>query len=239
MLIIPAIDIIDNKVVRLSEGDYDSKLFYKFSPLQQIEQFYDYGFRHIHIIDLIASKDDSISTLELLTEIKNTFNISIQFGGGIRDIKDIEQLVKIGVEKLIVGSLSITDKNLFEQCVQITGSDQLIVAVDSKDETVRIKGWKVDTGISIYNHIEYCQSLGLNNFLCTDISKDGMLGGTNTKLYKTIMQKFPDINLTASGGVSSINDLIELSNMNIHSVVVGKAIYENKISLEEIKNFAG
>ena len=238
MLIIPAIDIIDSKVVRLSKGDYGVKKEYAFSPVEQAGIFYENGFSYLHIVDLLGSKEGTTSVLGTIEQIKKNYNVSIQLGGGIRKYEDVENAFKRGVDKIILGSLSITDKNEFERILSSFHKEKIIIASDTLNEEIMIKGWTESAGINIYKHIEYCISLGLRYFLCTDISKDGMLQGAAVNLYKSILDRFPGIKLIASGGISCIDDLKLLNELEIYGVVVGKAIYENKIGLKELKNFA-
>jgi len=237
MLVIPAIDIIDNKIVRLTKGNYTLAKNYNVDVLNQVQKFEDIGFNFVHIIDLLASKEATISTFNLLSDIIRKTKLQIQFGGGIRCEEDVEKLFDIGVNRVIIGSMSINNKPLFEKIISKNKLYEFVIAADVKNNSVMIKGWTEDSSVNIFNHIEYCCSLGLNNFLCTDIDKDGMLSGVNVKLYKEIKEAFPHIFLIASGGISSTSDVKELSENNINSCVVGKAIYEGKISLQELKKY--
>jgi len=184
MLIIPAIDIIDNKVVRLSEGDYNKSTVYNNTPLQQAETYSQYGFEWIHIVDLLGSKSGEINVVEILSSIKKKCEIKIEFGGGIRTSNDADKMFKAGIDKVILGSISLNNKIEFEKIVIKYGEEKIITAVDVKDEFIAIKGWTEKSSIHIYEHIKYCMSLGLKTFLCTDISKDGLLKGPNYKLYR-------------------------------------------------------
>lgn len=237
MLIIPAIDIIENKIVRLTKGDFQQVQSYKVSLFNQIEKYLEAGFNHIHIIDLYASKDDNITTLNLLREIKQRFEVRIEFGGGIRNENNVKSLLDLGVDILIIGSLSVTNKSLFEKIIASYHPENFIIATDVLNHSIMIKGWKVNSQINIYDHINYCKQLGLKKFLCTDIEKDGMMCGLNINLYNEIKEKNPDIFLIASGGVSGIEDIIKLMQINTDACVIGKAIYEGKIDLKELKKF--
>lgn len=238
MLIIPAIDIIDNKVVRLSEGDYNKSTVYENTPLKQAEKYSQLGFKWIHIVDLLASKSGEINVVETISSIKNKYNIKIEFGGGIRSLNDVDKMFEAGIDKVILGSISINDKIEFEKIVNKYGEEKTITAVDVKDEFVAIKGWTEKSSIHISEHINYCKNLGLKTFLCTDISKDGLLKGPNYKLYEKLSKKFKDINFIASGGISCIDDIIKLKEMKMYAAVVGRAIYENKINLKELAEIA-
>ncbi len=237
MIVIPAIDILDNKIVRLSKGDFNKVEFYPNSPLEQAKLYESNGFEWLHLVDLNGSRTGTISVSEIILEIKSESNLKIEFGGGIRSYDNVATLLALGIDKVIIGSLSIQDKNEFEKIISDFGTNKIIVAADVKDEMIAVKGWTENTSVSIYEHIEYCKSKGLDTFLCTDISTDGMLKGTNLKLYGKLMEKYPDMNLIASGGVKDINDVNALAGLNVYGVVIGKAIYENKIELQELKKF--
>lgn len=234
MLIYPAIDILENKVGRLEQGDYNKVKYYGESPFKIAEKFHRYGFKWAHIVDLSAALDGNINVFDLLKEIKEKIDISIQFGGGIRSEEQIANLVEVGVDRIVIGSLSIQDRKLFERIISIYGPEKFAVAIDSIDEKIFVKGWTEDSGVTISEHIDYCKNLGLKYFLCTDINKDGMLEGPNIGLYNKIKNKYSDINLIASGGVSSIHDILQLRELELHAAVVGKALYEQKIRIEDL-----
>jgi phosphoribosylformimino-5-aminoimidazole carboxamide ribotide isomerase len=238
MLVIPAIDIYENSIVRLRKGDFGSITYYKNTPLQQAKLYDSLGFQSVHIVDLIGSKTGKLTSFDSIEKIKAATNLKIEFGGGIRDEKTVSKLFAAGVDFVIIGSLSIKNKSEFELILHNYPAEKIIAAIDAKDEKVKITGWIEDTSISIYSHIEYCSKLGVKKFLCTDISKDGMLTGTNIELYKKIIEKYKDVQLIASGGVKDIEDLKSLNEINPYAVVVGKAIYEEKINLKELAKFA-
>jgi phosphoribosylformimino-5-aminoimidazole carboxamide ribotide isomerase len=238
MLVIPAIDIYENSIVRLKKGDFGSITYYKNTPLQQAKLYDSLGFQSVHIVDLIGSKTGKLTSLDSIEKIKAATNLKIEFGGGIRDEKTVSELFTAGVDFVIIGSLSIKNRSEFELILRNHPVEKIIAAIDAKNEKVKITGWIEDTSISIYSHIEYCSKLGVKKFLCTDISKDGMLTGTNIELYKKIIEKYKDVQLIASGGVKDIEDLKSLKKINPYAVVVGKAIYEEKINLKELAKFA-
>uniref|UniRef100_A0A7V2ZHS0 1-(5-phosphoribosyl)-5-[(5-phosphoribosylamino)methylideneamino] imidazole-4-carboxamide isomerase n=1 Tax=Ignavibacterium album TaxID=591197 RepID=A0A7V2ZHS0_9BACT len=238
MKIIPAIDILDNKLVRLEKGKFQTSKVYSDNPLDVAKTFDGFGFEWLHIVDLSGSKSGKISTIDLLDKIKNKTRLKIQFGGGIRSFEDAKQLISY-VDRIIIGSLSVTDKNEFEKIISEIGEQKIICAVDVKNEKVMTKGWTVDSELTLQNHIDYCSSVGIKNFLVTDIQRDGMLTGPNLNLYRKLITNYPSLNFIASGGISSYDDLINLKKINAYAVVVGKAIYENKISLKELKEIAG
>lgn len=238
MLIIPAIDIIDGKVVRLSKGEYNSVVNYNIDPIEQAKIYNEFGFEWLHVVDLSGSKDGKIETIKIIEEIKKTTKLKIEFGGGIRSLNNVIDLYNIGVDGIIIGSLSITNKNEFESIFDKIEPSKIIIAADVLDYQIRIKGWTENSNIHLFDHIEYCSKLKIDNFLCTDIAVDGMLTGPSYNLYKSVTEKYPNIKLTASGGVSSIHEILQLKYLPLRGVVIGKAIYENKINLEELAKLA-
>lgn len=239
MLIIPAIDILDNKVARLTKGDFNQATFYDITPLEVAKRYNNAGFSWVHIVDLSATLNEKINILPIIEEIKKETFLKVEFGGGIRSAEQVNQLFVAKVDRIIIGSLSIKNKNEFEKIIKKFGAENFVVAIDSSNEKILTKGWTEESGISIYEHISYCSSLGIDTFLCTDVSRDGTLKGSNYQLYKKVMNKFPNIKLIASGGVGSLHDIILLKSINLYAVIVGKAIYENKIKLEDLINFVG
>jgi len=238
MLIIPAIDIIDGKVVRLSKGKYNSVVNYNNSPIDQAKIYDNLGFEWLHVVDLSGSKSGKINTSNIIKDIKKQTNLKIEFGGGIRSKQDVVSLNDIGTDAIIIGSLSITDRDEFESIFPSVNASKIIIAADVLDYEIRIKGWTENSNVHLYDHITYCTNLGVNNFLCTDITVDGMLTGPNFNLYIETLKKFPNLELTASGGVSNLGDVIKLNEFALRAIVVGKAIYENKIKLEELIKLA-
>jgi len=234
MLIIPAIDLYENKIVRLRKGDFNQVTFYDHTPLAQAKEFARYGFEWIHMVDLLGSKMGTISVEEVIRIVKEETNLKIEFGGGVRNSQMVSQLFEIGIDKIILGSISVNNKSEFEAIVKCFPPQNFIIAVDALDEKLAVSGWTESTTISIYEQMEYCLQFGLTHFLCTDISKDGMLTGTNIDLYKKILAHFPTINLIASGGIKDLDDVKKVKEINPYGVVIGKAIYENKIDLREL-----
>ena len=224
MLVIPAIDIYDEKIVRLTKGDFDNITYYKNTPIQQAQLYESFGFKLVHVVDLTGSKTGKLTSLESVRKIKSLTKLEIEFGGGIRDVKSVADILSAGVDYAII--------------INEYTSSKIIAAIDVIDEKLRISGWTESTAVSVFSHIEYCSKLGIQRFLCTDISKDGTLIGTNVGLYKKIMDKYPQIKLIASGGVKDLEEIEMLNELNLYGVVVGKAIYENKIDLKELAKFA-
>lgn len=234
MLIIPAVDIYDQKVVRLKKGSFDDVTYYDFTPLQISNEFEKNGFKWVHIVDLEASKTGRFTVESIIREIKNNTSLNIEFGGGIRTAENVRQLFEIGVNRVIIGSMSVDQKTEFEKILSQTDPSKIVVAADAENEIIRTSGWTKESGITIFDHIDYCLDKGVTTFLCTDIKKDGMLAGPSIELYDKLIARFPAIKLIASGGISNLNDIKELADRSIYAVVVGKAIYENRITLEEL-----
>jgi len=234
MLIIPAVDILNNRVVRLTQGDYQQVTTYDYSPLELAQRYERLGFEWMHLVDLEAAKTGSINTLPILKEIKQKTGLKLQFGGGVRNTNQVNELIENGVDRIIIGSLAIENRNEFENIVSSNDASRFVVAIDANNERILTKGWTENSGGPIYDHIDYCTNRYINTFLCTDVSKDGTLSGPNAPLYSKIMERHPDINLIASGGISSLHDIIMLQSLNLYAAVVGKAIYENKIKLEDL-----
>ncbi|MDX1700829.1 MAG: 1-(5-phosphoribosyl)-5-[(5-phosphoribosylamino)methylideneamino]imidazole-4-carboxamide isomerase [Melioribacteraceae bacterium] len=238
MKIIPAIDIIEGDVVRLSKGEFNSVVKYEKSPLEQGKIYDDHGFEWLHMVDLSGSKEGKIYTRKIIEDIKSSTNLRLEFGGGVRSEETVKELIGIGVDGVIIGSLSITDKNEFESIMSKIDPSKIIIAADVLNYFIQIKGWTENSQVHLFEHIKYCCDLGVSNFLCTDISVDGMLTGPNKDLYEETLSEFPTIQLTASGGISNLNDIMELRKLSLRGVVVGKAIYENKINLKDLSKIA-
>lgn len=241
MYIIPAIDILDKKVVRLREGDYQQVTHYDVTLEEMIEQYKSYGTEMIHIIDLNGAKND-FSNQEYLFEVIQKTDMKIQYGGGVRSIDKVKELLDAGVFRVIVGTQAITNPNFLpelsqEICGKEKCSDQVIVAIDVLDEVIKYSGWMESSPIKLMDYVDKCLQLGFFRFLCTDINKDGKLGGAGVELYQKLLDHSPFIKLIASGGVSSMKDIAQLNKIKVESCVVGKAIYEGKISIEEIKEW--
>jgi phosphoribosylformimino-5-aminoimidazole carboxamide ribotide isomerase len=239
MYIIPAIDILNGKVVRLREGDYDQVTSYEVTLVEMIEKYQSNGTEFIHIIDLNGAKGDFSNQKFLFDIIKKT-DIKIQYGGGVRSIEKVKELIDAGIHRIIVGTQAITNANFLEELsLEICGKekcqDQVVIAIDVLDEVIKYSGWMESSPIKLMDYVDKCLNLGFFRFLCTDIDKDGKLGGAGVELYKKLMEHSPFIKLIASGGVSSMQDIEELQTIKVESCVVGKAIYEGKISIEEIQ----
>lgn len=241
MYIIPAIDILNKKVVRLREGDYQQVTEYDVTLEEMIEKYQSYGTDFIHIIDLNGAKND-FSNQEYLFDVIKKTDMKVQYGGGVRSIDKVKELIDAGVHRVIVGTQAITNPNfLAELAEEICGrdkcSDQVIVAIDVLDEVIKYSGWMESSPIKLMDYVDKCLQLGFFRFLCTDINKDGKLGGAGVDLYQKLLDHSPFIKLIASGGVSSMKDIMQLSKIKVESCVVGKAIYEGHITIEQVQNW--
>jgi phosphoribosylformimino-5-aminoimidazole carboxamide ribotide isomerase len=237
MKIIPAIDLIDGKCVRLSQGDYDTKKLYNENPLEVAKQFESIGITNLHLVDLDGAKARHIVNHEVLKTISDNTNLEIDFGGGIKSDADIELAFASGAKQVTAGTIAVQNKSLFLSWLERYTAQKLILGADVKDENIAIQGWQSQTAVTIWAFLDYYTKQGVEYVICTDISKDGMLSGSSMDLYANILKKYPQIKLIASGGVSSISEIVELEKMGLYGAIVGKAIYENRISFEELSLF--
>jgi phosphoribosylformimino-5-aminoimidazole carboxamide ribotide isomerase len=235
--IIPAIDLIDGKCVRLSQGDYAQKIIYNEQPLEVAKMFEEIGIKRLHLVDLDGAKKGEVVNQKVLETIASKTNLIIDFGGGIKTDESIQSVFDAGAHMATLGSIAVKNKSLFFSWVKKYGPNKIMLGADVKDERIAVGGWLESTDISIIDFIQENLSNGIENIFCTDISKDGLLQGPGTELYKKIISHFPSIQLIASGGVSSTNDLHELKAIGCSGVIVGKAIYEGRITINELKSF--
>lgn len=232
--LIPAIDIIDGKCVRLTKGDYDQKKVYNDDPVEMAKQFESLGFRRLHVVDLDGAKSKHIVNVDVLKAITSATNLIVDFGGGIKTDNDIELAFANGASLVTIGSIAVTQPELFASWLEKYGADRIILGADVRNGKISINGWKEDSAEDLLPFLKYYINKGVINVLCTEISKDGMLEGPATDLYKEVMAEYPNLNLIASGGISSNEDIKELNRYGIPSVVFGKAIYEGKIDMKEL-----
>lgn len=235
MEIIPAIDIIDGKCVRLTQGDYAQKKIYNEQPLEVAKQFEDAGLNRLHLVDLDGAKAGAVKNWKVLETIAGKTSLVIDFGGGIKTDKDVQIVFESGARLATVGSIAVKNEGEFVRWLLQFGPDRFLLGADVKDEKIAIHGWQETSDWWIYDFIEKYTQHGIKQLFCTDVSKDGKLEGPATDLYKNITKKFPDLHFIASGGVSSVKDLIELEKAGCKGAIVGKAIYENRISLVDLK----
>ncbi len=241
MYIIPAIDILDKKVVRLREGDYKQITNYDVTLEEMIERYQSNGTDLIHIIDLNGAKGD-FGNQEYLFEVIQNTTMKVQYGGGVRSIEKIKELLEAGIHRVIVGTQAITNPTFLDELsTSFIGkkncADHVVIAIDVLDEVIKYSGWMESSPVKLMDYIDRCLALGFFRFLCTDINKDGKLGGAAVELYGKLLDHSPFIKLIASGGVSSMSDIEKLSEISVESCVVGKAIYEKRISVEEIQEW--
>lgn len=234
MIIIPAIDIINGKCVRLTKGDYAQQKIYNDNPVEVARQFEDAGIKRLHIVDLDGAKAGKIVNLEVLEKIAAATKLEIDFGGGVKNITDVANIFNAGATMVTIGSLAVKHPEVLEEWLMEFGAERFFIGADVLDEKIKISGWLEDSGINIFDFIGKMISLGSTNIFCTDISKDGVMQGPSIGLYKKIMEQHPEINLVASGGVSNIDDVVQLKAIGCAGAIIGKAIYEGKITLGEL-----
>lgn len=236
MKIIPAIDIIDGKCVRLKQGDYTQKKVYNENPLDVARSFEDAGLTHLHLIDLDGAKAGKVVSWNVVEQIVSNTGLEVDFGGGIKLEEEIVRLLNIGVRQVNLGSIAVHEPQKMTDWLAQFGTDKIILSADVKKEMISVNGWQDDALIHIVAFLKDYVQKGIEHVTCTDISTDGMLTGPNITLYEKVLLSFPTLHLIASGGVSCLDDLHELKRIGVDGVIVGKAIYEGKISLEELTN---
>ena len=234
--IIPAIDMIEGKCVRLTKGDYAQKKVYNDSPLEVAKMFESMGIRRLHLVDLDGAKSKHVVNDKVLRDICRETHLIVDFGGGIKSEADLEKVFDAGAAMATAGSIAATDRETVYSWIERYGADRLVLGADVREGKISINGWQEDSDIDLMTFLEDYLSRGIRNVLCTDISKDGMLQGPNIDLYRSIMKRFPQCHLIASGGVSSNDDIKALDGAGIPAVVFGKAFYGGRINIEELKN---
>ncbi len=234
--IIPAIDIIGGECVRLTRGDYSQKSIYYKDPLEVALRFEDCGLSRLHLVDLDGAKSKHPVNLRTLEKIATKTNFDIEFGGGIKSRDALRDLFNAGASRAICGSVAVTEPTLFESWITEFGAERVILGADSKGGKVAINGWLESSEVGVDQIIERFTPAGLNQVICTDIAKDGMLQGPSTQLYIDLQNRFSEVEITVSGGISSFDDILDLDTKGLKSVIVGKAIYEGRISFDELRN---
>ena len=237
MQIIPAIDIIDGKCVRLTQGDYAQKIIYNENPLEVAIEFEAAGLNRLHLVDLDGAKAGAVKNWKVLETIAANTSLVIDFGGGIKKEEDVTIVFNSGAALATIGSLAVKNETLFIEWLQKFGAHKFLLGADVKEEKIAVGGWLETTDIDIYDFIGKYFAEGIQQLFCTDVSKDGKLEGPSIELYTKIITQFPQLHFIASGGVSSVADLEELEKIGCAGAIVGKAIYENRISLDELKKF--
>ena len=235
--IIPAIDLIDGKCVRLSQGDYNQKTIYNENPLEVAFMFEGAGIRRLHLVDLDGAKAKHIVNHKVLELISTKTKLIIDFGGGLKSDEDLEIAFNSGAQMITGGSIAVKERDTFLKWLQKYGNEKIILGADAKDGKIAVGGWLEATELHVVKFISDFHDKGITKVISTDISRDGMLTGPSFELYSEIMEKLPNIEIIASGGISKMEDILKLDEMGVPGVIVGKAIYENKISLKEIEKF--
>ena len=236
MIIIPAIDIIDGKCVRLTQGDYDTKKIYDQYPVEVARTFQSHGFSHVHVVDLDGARSSSPKNLLTLNQIALETDLIIDFGGGIKSEDALVQALRSGASQITVGSLAARNPNLVKFWLMKYGSDKIIIGADVKEGKIAVNGWAEKTDLDILDFINDFSDSGAEYFICTDISKDGMLEGSTVELYDAILDHFPGIKLIASGGVTTMEEISQLKELGLYGAIIGKAIYEGFLDMDELVN---
>lgn len=237
MEIIPAIDIIDGKCVRLTEGNYASKTVYEASPLEMAKQYESLGFKRLHLVDLDGAKAGKVTNWKIVEDIAAHTQLVLDFGGGVKTSAEVKRIIDLGVQYVTVGSIAAKHPEEFKNWLTSFGTDKFFLGADVRDNKIMTGGWLDATEIDVKNFIEDYMHLGVNHFFCTDISKDGKLMGPSIDLYRLMIESLPGLHLVASGGVSSMEDLQDLKAIGCKGAIVGKAIYEGKIDLKLLSSF--
>jgi phosphoribosylformimino-5-aminoimidazole carboxamide ribotide isomerase len=235
--IIPAIDIIDGKCVRLEQGDYRLKKVYEADPLEVAQRFESFGIKRLHMVDLDGAKTSHVVNYNVLERIASKTNLEIDFGGGIKSDCDLKIAFDSGAAMAVIGSIAVTDRDLFQEWLFAYGPKKIILGADVKDCNIAVSGWTDVTEITLNDFLRFYKAMGVTQVLCTDIAKDGMMQGSSVGLYEQLIKDFPTMELIASGGVSSVSEIHELNQIGVSGAIIGKALYEGKIQLSELKEF--
>ncbi len=235
--IIPAIDLINGKAVRLTHGDYSKEKVYYDRPLDAAKQFEDAGLKRLHLVDLDGAKAGMIQNIKVLEAIAAGTRLQIDFGGGVKTEADVKAVLNAGAKMVTIGSLAVKQPAMLAAWVKTYGTEKFFIGADVYEEKIKISGWLEDGGIGIYDFLQNMMDIGITQFFCTDIQKDGAMEGASVDLYKKIIQRFPGIQLTASGGVTTTEDIEQVKAAGCSSAIIGKAIYEGLISLHELKKY--
>jgi phosphoribosylformimino-5-aminoimidazole carboxamide ribotide isomerase len=237
MRIIPAIDIINGKCVRLSKGDYSTEIIYNENPLEVAKMFENHGIQHLHLVDLDGAKASHIVNYKVLESIATNTNLSIDFGGGLKSDEDLRIAFESGANQITGGSIAVKNPETFKKWLQNFGADKIILGADANNEKVAVGGWLEESKEELVPFIQNYVNKGVSYVICTDISKDGMLEGPSFELYQKILNKIPTLKLIASGGISTFEELPKLAEMGCEGTIIGKAIYEHKISMKQLENY--
>lgn len=234
MIILPAIDIIGGRCVRLSQGDYNQQTQYEATPVDMVKQYVAHGFKRIHVVDLDGAKASSPQNLDTLSELAAVPGAEIEWGGGIKSVEALGAVLDAGAKYVVVGSVAAKQPELFEQWLRMFGPERIVLGADVREGRVAVNGWQEDMDVTIDDLVDRFLKYGLSQVICTDISRDGMLQGPATELYVRLQKKYPEVDFTVSGGISSMADIHALKAAHLRRVIVGKAIYEGRITLDEL-----
>ena len=234
MRLIPAIDIIQGQCVRLSKGDFNTKKVYNLNPLEVAKSFEDNGIKHLHLVDLDGAKSQHIVNYKILESICTKTNLKVDFGGGLKSDDDLRIAFESGAHQITGGSIAVKQPEIFNTWLQNYGSDKIILGADCKDQKIATSGWLETSALNVISFIKDYEEKGISYVICTDISKDGMLEGTSNELYEKIINE-TNVKLIASGGVTNIDDLVQLKALGCEGAIIGKAIYEGKITLKQLQ----
>jgi phosphoribosylformimino-5-aminoimidazole carboxamide ribotide isomerase len=237
MRIIPAIDIIDGKCVRLSKGDYDTKIIYNENPLEVAKSFEAHGIEYLHLVDLDGAKSSKIVNYKILEQIATQTGLKIDFGGGLKSDDDLRIAFESGANQITGGSIAVKNRTIFEKWISEYGSYKIILGADAKDEKIAVSGWLEDSDEDLIPFIQDYQTKGIQYVICTDIAKDGMLEGPSFDLYAKILAEAKNVKLIASGGISTFDELPKLAELGCEGTIIGKAIYEGRITLKQLENY--
>ena len=237
MRLIPAIDIIDGKCVRLSKGDYDTKKIYNENPLEVAKNFEAHGIEYLHLVDLDGAKSKHIVNHKVLEKIASNTGLKIDFGGGLKTDEDLKIAFESGASQITGGSIAVKDPSTFKSWIQKFGADKIILGADAMDEKIAVSGWQEESNEELIPLVKSYQAEGVAYVICTDISKDGMLEGPSFDLYKKMLEQLPDVKLIASGGISTFDELPKLAEMGCEGTIIGKAIYEGRISMKQLEDY--
>ncbi|MEQ8553885.1 MAG: 1-(5-phosphoribosyl)-5-[(5-phosphoribosylamino)methylideneamino]imidazole-4-carboxamide isomerase [Cyclobacteriaceae bacterium] len=237
MQIIPAIDLIDGKCVRLTKGDYNAMKEYSSDPVEVARQFEGAGIKRLHLVDLDGAKASHVVNIDVLRKICQNTSLQVDFGGGVKTEEDLNKVFDAGAQQATAGSIAAKDPDKVKQWIRDHGSDRIILGADVLDEKVMVSGWQQSSGLDLFDFLEDFLEAGARWVICTDISKDGVMAGPSFELYTKITDRFSDINLIASGGVTTMSDLEQLKANKLYGAIIGKAYYEGKLSLQQLSSF--
>ncbi len=235
--IIPAIDIINGKCVRLTQGDFAQQTSYNDNPVEVAKAFEQAGIKRLHLVDLDGAKQKKIVNHKVLEDIARNTNLTIDFGGGLQSDEDIEKAFSCGASQVTGGSIAVKQPQLFEKWISNYGAGKIILGADARNGMIAVSGWQEVTEVSVFSLIEDYMVKGIRYVICTDVAKDGLLAGPSFELYEELLKRFPSLKLIASGGVTTISDIERLDEMNVYGAIIGKAYYEGRIKLRELERF--